>query len=377
MDQNPLLELQKRSHARGACDDKGRAIGFPTPWAFMLATHGKNPQDPPAIRSLGFQVVDVDGIVFVARGAPGGATGCDFGKSQVSMCHLAGNYPGAGFEEQWRAEGLLQQLSWQEWEELMKAGTPVADAHSLEAQMVACSNFEQARSRESGGLSPVDASGRLRFKNPAEVNALKEEVRQIGADIEEGRLGEHEIENAGLRIYRLKPTRMEVLCGGPQWPQGPNRFEWTYDGRWQGPSQILPYSFPQSRKIDVPALAGALVHAEQAVDISNKADETLNNLMRTFHISQLVQVQTQGLVACILQNTGSESWPSGTSMKLVQGAAACGISQVDFDEIEVHEVIHVSWQVDTSSASHWVLCSPCGRPFGCLLSVIPSVGVID
>lgn len=278
------------------------------------------------------------------------------------------------FEEQWRAEGLVQQLSWEQWSELMEAGTPAADAQSLEAQMVACSNFEEARSRESGSLEPVDASGRLRFKSPAEVIALKEEVKQVSEDIEKGRLGKHEIEKAGLRIYRLKATRMEVLCGGPQWPQGPSRLEWTYDdGHWEGPSQMLPYSFPKTRDVGIPALAGSLIHAEDAMDIA--ADSDLKSLMHAFNISQFVQLRTQGLVSCILQNTGSQTWPSGTSMKLVQGAAACGISQVGFDEIAVNEMIHVSFQVDVSSTSHWVLCSPCGRPFGCLVSVAPCARV--
>ena len=37
-----------------------------------------------------------------------------------------------------------------------------------------------------------------------------------------------EIALSGFRAYRLVPTRVEILEGGPTWPQGPTRHEWCW-----------------------------------------------------------------------------------------------------------------------------------------------------
>ena len=51
-------------------------------------------------------------VYFVCRGGPGGASGpsVDLASYAVSMMFLAGNYPRAGFEEQWRAEGIAEEV---------------------------------------------------------------------------------------------------------------------------------------------------------------------------------------------------------------------------------------------------------------------------
>jgi len=358
---NPLLELRKRSERRGACDSRGRARGFPTPWALTLATNGKRQGDAPAIRSLGIQVVDADGIVFVARGAPGGALGCDYdADSKVSICHLAGNYPGADFEEQWRAEGVLEEISFSQWSRLME-GTAAVDAQSLEAQMVACNDFENHRSRESGSFDPTDSAGRLYFQSSAEVTSLHEGVAQRTTDIKDGRLDASAFEDAGLRVYRLKAERMEMLGGGPRWPQGPSRFEWNFCGQWQGPRQILPYSLPRGREV-----MGASLFAPTALDIS----DGLQTLLDNFDLKKAVQIEAESIASCILQNTGSQPWPGGSCFRLVHGEAAHGINELHLDEVSAGEVVQLTFEV-SSAVSHWVLCTACGTPFGCLLQIVP------
>ena len=57
MDPSPLREFVTRSTARGQCASSGVATGFPTPWAFTLATAGLSPGLPPSIRSIGRAVL--------------------------------------------------------------------------------------------------------------------------------------------------------------------------------------------------------------------------------------------------------------------------------------------------------------------------------
>ena len=78
--------------------------------------------------------------------------------------------------------------------------------------------------------------------------------------LDEVMLRKYAARHAGLRAYALVPRRMEVLRGGPQWPDGPIRFEWARTASstdrapesrssaaglvWSTPRQILPYSWP-------------------------------------------------------------------------------------------------------------------------------------
>ena len=149
MKASPLDEFIARSHARGQCDEYGVATGFPVPWAFTLATPGPTPDSPPSCRNIGIHHVDSDGFVFACRGHPGGAAG---GGSLASICFLAGNYPNAGFEEQWRAEGIIQPLD-------VSEAMPMNADQDLQVQIVASSAFSEARRTESGSSDPVDTTG--------------------------------------------------------------------------------------------------------------------------------------------------------------------------------------------------------------------------
>ena len=100
MDASPMVEFVTRSQARGQCNPAGVATGFPTPWAFTLATLGSTGDLPPAMRSIGIHSVDGTGWLFACRGAPGGTAGgaaaSSAGPIVASLCYLAGNYPDAG-----------------------------------------------------------------------------------------------------------------------------------------------------------------------------------------------------------------------------------------------------------------------------------------
>ena len=56
---------------------------------------------------------------------------------------------------------------------------------------------------------------------------------------------------AGFRCFRLKPWRVEMVEGGPSWPEGPRRVEWRkIDGtsEWSGPTRVLPYNVPLTER---------------------------------------------------------------------------------------------------------------------------------
>ena len=61
--------------ARGQCTPTGVAMGFPTPWAFTLATAGATADLPPSVRFIGIHSVDATGWLFTTRGGPGGCAG--------------------------------------------------------------------------------------------------------------------------------------------------------------------------------------------------------------------------------------------------------------------------------------------------------------
>ena len=250
MKASPLDEFIARSHARGQCDEHGVATGFPVPWAFTLATPGPTPDSPPSCRNLGIHHVDSEGFVFACRGHPGGAAG---GGSLASICFLAGNYPNAGFEEQWRAEGIIQPLD-------VSEAMPMNADQDLQVQIVASAAFSEARRAKSGSSDPVDTTGRLLLPTDEDAATLDARVAAVETRRAAGKLHDSEIERAGFRAYRLAPSRVEVLAGGPSWPNGPTRHEWTlqssHAGTWTPPTRVLPYNVanakgPVDMRVDV------------------------------------------------------------------------------------------------------------------------------
>lgn len=219
------------------------------------------------MRSIGIQGITDEAIYFVGRGGPGGAAGPRMTDAShminASMLHLAGNYPGAGYEEQWRAEGHVREVP---LDTLTELNLPPPDA-ALMMQVLGSDAFATRRASEHGGsLAPLTAQGRLALTSDAgdDKQALAEECTH--ADSEWQSQGghstaiEHEARRAGLRAYAFVPIRVEMLHGGPSWPSGPTRVEWarrhddeeprplgeTDDEQpwWWPPRQILPYSRP-------------------------------------------------------------------------------------------------------------------------------------
>ena len=240
MKASPLDEFIARSHARGQCDEHGVATGFPVPWAFTLATPGPTPDSPPSCRNLGIHHVDSDGFVFACRGHPGGAAG---GGSLASICFLAGNYPNAGFEEQWRAEGIVQPLD-------VSEAMPMNADQDLQVQVVASAAFSEARRAKSGSSDPMDTTGRILLPTAEDAATLDARVAAVETRRAAGKLHDSEIEKAGFRAYRLAPSRVEVLAGGPSWPNGPTRHEWTrssHAGTWTPPTRVLPYNVANAK----------------------------------------------------------------------------------------------------------------------------------
>lgn len=247
---NPLREFVKRSTERGACDASGAPAGFPVPWAIFLAVSAAAADAAPAARSIGIQGVTDDAMLFVCRGGPGGAAGPPEGQDEykASLVHLAGNYPGATFEEQWRAEGTVVEVPLGALAEL---GLPPPDT-GLIAQIKASAAFEDARKQfHRGSLDPTTTERRVELSDEAGdgADALAAEVSRATSGLQERESSARELEarRAGLRIYAFKPVRMELLRGGPDWPGGPSRHEWAWDGErgaWARPRQLVPYSRP-------------------------------------------------------------------------------------------------------------------------------------
>lgn len=250
MNASPLAEFVSRSHKRGQCSSSGAARGFPVPWAFTLATSSARPDAPPSVRNLGLHGVDADGFVFACRGHPGGAAGgAPPAPSDppvvASMCFLAGNYPRAGFEEQWRAEG--------ECEPLDPATLDALDA-DLQVQVCAAAAFAEARLVVTGAPDPADDQGRLLLTTAEDAKKLASCL----AAVEAKRASDpnravplSDARCAGFRCFRLKPWRVEMVEGGPSWPEGPRRVEWRkIDGTsdWSGPTRVLPYNVPLTER---------------------------------------------------------------------------------------------------------------------------------
>ena len=114
-------------------------------------------------------------------------------------------------------------------------------------QVLASARFAADRARQHGGaLAPTTREGRLALgaaADGAEAATLASEVRS--AESTKGGARAEAAARAGLRAYVFMPHRIELLHGGPDWPEGPQRFEWSMDlesSRWRQPQQILPYS---------------------------------------------------------------------------------------------------------------------------------------
>eukprot|EP00232_Nephroselmis_pyriformis_P017365 CAMPEP_0182898492 /NCGR_PEP_ID=MMETSP0034_2-20130328/27515_1 /TAXON_ID=156128 /ORGANISM="Nephroselmis pyriformis, Strain CCMP717" /LENGTH=261 /DNA_ID=CAMNT_0025032465 /DNA_START=62 /DNA_END=844 /DNA_ORIENTATION=- len=254
---DPLAEFVRRSVARGQCDASGVATGFPVPWAFTLATHTLH-GGAPSCRSIGIHHVDGQGWIFTTRGAPGGASGLETkgGPIPASLCYIAGNYPGADFEEQWRGEGHVEEVA---LESLGKVRLPDQD---LEVQVVASAAFASAREAETGSRGPADGDGRMVLLGK-DGEALAGCVADAAARQARHAISPEEITRSGFRAYRLVPTRVEILEGGPTWPQGPTRHEWCWAGKegvWLPAARILPYNVPPP-STPAPTAAGGAIAA--------------------------------------------------------------------------------------------------------------------
>jgi len=242
---NPFAEFVMRSSKRGACTAKGAPEGFPTPWAITLATNGAVEGSAPAVRSIGIQGVTDAALYFVCRGGPGGASGPPPGLKSypASMMFLAGNYPGAAFEEQWRAEGTVVEVP---MGFLGEYGFPAPD-EALLSQVAASADFASKRAAaQAGSVQPATAAGRLEVATKADAISLDADVARAEALQRDGTLTPQESVKNGIRVYKLTPSRVEMLHGGPRWPAGPVRYEWTRSptGGWMPPRRILPYSLP-------------------------------------------------------------------------------------------------------------------------------------
>ena len=116
----------------------------------------------------------------------------------------------------------------------------------LQVQIVASAAFSEARRTESGSSDPVDTTGRLLLPTAEDAATLDARVAAVETRRAAGKLHDSEIEKAGFRAYRLAPSRVEVLAGGPSWPNGPTRHEWilqsSHAGTWTPPTRVLPYN---------------------------------------------------------------------------------------------------------------------------------------
>jgi hypothetical protein len=177
------------------------------------------------------------------------------------MCFLAGNYPRAGFEEQWRAEG--------ECEPLDPATLDALDA-DLQVQVCAAAAFAEARLVVTGAPDPTDDQGRLLLTTAEDAKKLASCL----AAVEAKRASDpnravplSDARCAGFRCFRFRPWRVEMVEGGPSWPEGPRRVEWRkIDGtsEWSGPTRVLPYNVPLAERTRRREEERLIVHARDA-----------------------------------------------------------------------------------------------------------------
>lgn len=100
----------------------------------------------------------------------------------------------------------------------------------------------------TGSTAPFDQSGRLLLTGSGDEKKLDKGVASAAQRQKAGTLLIGEVLGAGFRAYRLVPWRVEILEGGPKWPQGPVRHEWRKmegdEGSWLAPVRTLPYNVP-------------------------------------------------------------------------------------------------------------------------------------
>jgi thymidylate kinase len=209
----------------GLCDFRtGRRLKQ-RPWAIQLALNV--PGGAPSLRTVGVHTVNETGILFFTRGHRGDGQGGDR-QRLASMTWVGGDYP---FEQHWRAEGFLCEMTSSECDFLL-----IQPSTSLVAQILACEQQE----KKMAGLSRQDRG--------EEHNDLACQLRSDHALLAEK--GRRDVQGT-----RFVPMRMEVLMEGPSSPGGPRRFEWTrrygepddeHSNGWSQAREILPFSPPSA-----------------------------------------------------------------------------------------------------------------------------------
>ena len=133
-----------------------------------------------------------------------------------------------------------------------------------------------------------------------------------------------EILEAGFRCYRLVPWRVEILEGGPTWPQGPMRHEWRKvegdQGAWQGPVRILPYNVPAPEP-KPHVVAAAATHATTTATVATVANSCPAAAVLDINVP-VVKVRQQWIE--LKENEGRAIWS-----RWLQQMEQCGRSRTE------------------------------------------------
>ena len=230
----PLAELVRRAANLSRCDAAGARLPG-APWAFQLAYNNSSTSPCPTIKTVGFQRVTAKGIEFLVRrrsDAPALASG----RFPASLCYYEGEYPPTtgGVCSQWRAEGTAVEVD-------LRGVLDTAPLSSF-AQIIACG--DSGCSDSTGTSSPASDDGadadtvqRIRLASTS-VEPFVADVRMLKKSLEHGELPDAKV-RAAVQVFRLEPTRMELLHAGAEiW----ERFEWVGSTEaWSGPHQLMPY----------------------------------------------------------------------------------------------------------------------------------------
>jgi hypothetical protein len=187
---------------------------------------------PPNLRTIGIERVSVDGIDFVMKRTSPTSVSATAGLP-VSFMYQEGKFLPGQSAEQWRGEGYCETI-------------PLADISDLIPSFTATSIIASCRiaAEVNGETAKVvgiadESDGRLAMMNKSRTTEVMQRTRN---DLEHRAISMDEMHEA-MAAFRIKPTRLEYMHGGPDTVMW-DRWEWLRDretGEWADPRHLIPH----------------------------------------------------------------------------------------------------------------------------------------
>jgi len=193
---------------------------------------GKKKQ-APNLRTINIARINTDGILFTTKLSQ---TSCPYANlNPVSFLYTVGKYKPGETIEQWRAEGACAPM---DLGIIIDKVPNYAVAETVASIRLAKEKAAAAASAGGNGGS-AEAVSKDRTSMGSQAHFM-EVVQRTKVELESGGISDEELASC-LGAWRLEPSRMERMQGGPDqimW----DRWEWIRQGKvWAKANHILPY----------------------------------------------------------------------------------------------------------------------------------------